>query len=175
MSFKSIFARTEVRLFVILWLAYALYASPAGGAGANRYGALVHSIVNEGSLSIDSYHENTIDKAYYNGHYYLGALPGPSFLGVPAYVVFKGIYAITPPSIKHEASGVESYKKEKQADSSFYGRVDNVEFFLSQLFLNLTALALVSALGSVFLFKTLRTLGYDERIALTVSLLYALG
>jgi len=83
----------EIKIFITVWLIYALYTSPAGGVTPNRYMDLVHSIVNEGRFSIDTYHENTDDKAYFNGHYYAGALPGPSFLAVPTYVIFKEIYA----------------------------------------------------------------------------------
>lgn len=167
--------RTELKLLFTIWLVYAVYATPAGGVTPNRYVDLVHSIVNEGRFAIDTYHENTIDKAYYNGHYYAGALPGPAFLAVPAYVVFKGAYTLIPQSVKTTASGVQSYQKEKQADSSFYGSVDNTEFFLSQLFLVLTVVGACSALGAVLLFKTLNLLGLETRVSLIVTYLYALG
>jgi len=175
MRIKAIINSTEFKLFLTIWIVYAVYVTPAGGVTPNRYVDLVHSIVNEGRFTIDTYHENTIDKSYYNGHYYAGALPGPAFLAVPAYVVFKGVYALVPQSIKNSASGVQSYKKDKQPNSSFYGSVDNVEFFLSQVFLNLTVLAPFSALGGLLLFKTIRRLGYDAGIALTVTILYAFG
>lgn len=38
---------------------------------------------------IDSYHENTGDKAYYNGHYYTDKSIGPSIIAVPAYFFMK--------------------------------------------------------------------------------------
>jgi hypothetical protein len=84
--------RTELKLFFAIWLVYAVYVAPAGGALPNRYQDLTFSIVDEGRFIIDTYQENTVDKAYYQGHYYLVALPGPSFLAVPAYLAFKPLY-----------------------------------------------------------------------------------
>ncbi len=170
-----ILSSVEIRLFLTIWLVYAIYVTPAGGVTPNRYVDLVHSIVNEGRFEIDTYHENTIDKAYYNGHYYAGALPGPAFLAVPAYVVFKGLYLVMPQSFKDLAGGIESYQKQKQANSSFYGRVDNVEFFLSQTILVISVLGSVSALGSVLLFKSVQLFGYENKVALMVTLFYAFG
>lgn len=167
--------RTEFKLFLTFWIVYAVYVTPAGGVTPNRYVDLVHSIVNEGRFAIDTYQENTIDKAYYNGHYYAGALPGPAFLAIPAYVVFKGVYALIPQSVKDIASGVESYKKEKQANSSFYGRVDNVEFFLSQAFLVVFVVAIFSALGGLLFFKILKLLNVGNFTTFLLTISYTFG
>ncbi|MCL4486524.1 MAG: hypothetical protein M1570_00135 [Chloroflexi bacterium] len=86
----------DIKLFLIVWLAYALYATPAGGTLPNRYVDLVHSIVNEGRFEIDTYQANTTDSAFFNGHYYNGALPGPSFFALAPYLVFKGFYPLVP-------------------------------------------------------------------------------
>ncbi len=166
---------TTFKIFVSIWLVYALYVAPAGGVLPNRYQDLTFSIVNEGRFVIDTYHENTIDKAYYNGHYYSVALPGPAFIAIPAYLVFKPLYAFLPENVKQLAGGMQSLKKDALADSSFYGRVDNVEFFLAQIFITLTTQATLSALGSVFLFKTLTIIGFDTRRSIIVTFAYAFG
>ena len=167
--------RIEIKLFLTIWLVYAVFATPAGGVTPNRYVDLVHSIVNEGRFEIDTYHENTIDKAYYNGHYYAGALPGPALLAVPAYVVFKGVYEIVPESLKEVAGNVESYQKQKQPGSSFYGAVDNVEFFFSQLFLVACVVGGISALSAVMVFSILKLLNAEDRVALWLTFCYAFG
>ena len=163
----------ERKIFLTVWMVYAVFALPAGGTLPNRYLDLIHSIVNERRLEIDTYHENTDDKAFYNGHYYNGALPGPALVGVPAYVVFKGVYLFVPQSIKQLAGGIQSFKKSDLADSSFYGQVDNVEFFLSHWFLTITVIASISALGAVFLFNSIRRLTYQTNVAVVLALLYA--
>lgn len=167
--------RIELKLFFTLWLVYAVYATPAGGVTPNRYVDLVHSIVNEGRFEIDTYHDNTIDKAFYNGHYSMGALPGPSFFSVPPYVAFKGIYALLPDRIKSASEGIQSFKTDKSAPGSFYRQIDNLEFFLSQLFLHVTVVALISALGSLYIFKTIKLVTGSAEAALCSTVLYALG
>jgi hypothetical protein len=165
----------SARLFLSFWLIYAIYATPAGGVTPNRYVDLTHALVNEGRFEIDTYHDNTIDKAYYDGHYYAGALPGPSVLAVPAYVVFKGLYAITPAAIKELAGGMKSYKVDQLTDSSFYGQVDNVEYFLSQWFLVITVVAAVTALSNVVFFKITRRLGAAADVAFWLTIAFGLG
>lgn len=167
--------RTGLKLFLSIWLVYALYVTPAGGVTPNRYVDLVHSIVNEGRFAIDTYHDNTIDKAYYNGHYYAGALPGPAFVAVPAYIAFKGAYSLLPDSFKRLAGGIQSFKKDSKADTTFYGTVDNVEYFLSQAFLVAFVVAVFSALGSVIFFKILGCLNTERPVALLLTISYAFG
>jgi hypothetical protein len=167
--------RTEIKLFIALWVVYAFYVTPAGGVTPNRYLDLVHSIVNEGRFEIDTYHENTVDKAQYNGHYYAGALPGPAFITVPVYVLFKGVYVLVPDSVKETAAGIQSYKKEKLPESSFYGTVDNTEFFLSQAFLVVFGVSVAAAAAVVFFFKILCLLQVDQRVALWLALCFGLG
>lgn len=54
--------------------------------------ALTRAIVDEGRLEIDSYYNETGDRAYYNGHYYTDKAPGLSFLALPVYATWKFIY-----------------------------------------------------------------------------------
>ncbi|MCZ7557112.1 MAG: glycosyltransferase family 39 protein [Bacteroidia bacterium] len=140
-------------LFATVWLTYAMFFTPAGGVTPNRYMNTTHSLVNEGSFTIDKYHENTCDKAYYEGHYYAGALPGPSIFAVPSYVLFKLMYAMLPDAIKANFGEIQSYKKTKLEDSSFYGSVDNVEYFLSQGFVVIFTVGVAGALLVLFIYK----------------------
>src|SRR5512136_716035 len=57
---------------------------------------LVVAVVDHGTLSIDCCVSNTGDYALFEGHTYSDKAPGMSFLGIPAYVMFKGIAAIKP-------------------------------------------------------------------------------
>jgi hypothetical protein len=167
--------RIEFKLFLAFWLVYAVYVTPAGGALPNRYLDLVHSIVNEGRFAIDTYHDNTTDVAFFAAHYFSSGLPGTAFAGVPVYVVFKSVYAWIPPSVRDTLSQVQSLKKNKLAQTEFYGHQDNTEFFLSEGFLTLFLLAPISALGSMFLYKATRRLTRNSATALLVALCYAFG
>lgn len=51
--------------------------------------ALTRAIVEEGRLTIDSYHEGIWDKALFQGHYYCDKAPLLSFLAVPVYAAVR--------------------------------------------------------------------------------------
>jgi hypothetical protein len=63
---------------------------------ANSRADLVYALVDEGVLTIDSYHENTGDKAFFEGHYYTDKSLGPSLVALPFYAVFKVIATLPP-------------------------------------------------------------------------------
>lgn len=161
----------EVRLFFVIWLVYVVHVVPGGGVNPNRYFDLTYSLVEHRTIAIDNYHENTIDKAFKDGHYYSAGLPGPSLLAIPAYLTFKMFYYFVPESIKSEISQVQSFKTRQ---SGFYQQ-DTTSFFISTIWITWFALSSVSALASVFLFRTLNNLGVARNYALLATVLYAWG
>lgn len=82
----------ELLLFIIVLVPYAFFVHPV--TCANQYSriALARAIVEEGRLSIDSYHEPTSDKILFRGHYYTDKAIGSSLLAVPAHAVLKGLF-----------------------------------------------------------------------------------
>ena len=52
---------------------------------------LVRAIVEQRTLSIDRYHANTGDKAFFNGHYYSDKAPGTAFLASPVVALGRVI------------------------------------------------------------------------------------
>lgn len=69
-------------LGVITFLSF-VYFYEGGGWNQNSRFDLLRAIVERHTLQIDAYHENTQDKAHYNGHYYSDKAPGLVFLAVP--------------------------------------------------------------------------------------------
>jgi len=63
-------------------ISYA-YFYQAGGWNQNSRFDLVRAMVEQGTLRIDAYHENTSDKAFANGHYYSDKAPGLALVAVP--------------------------------------------------------------------------------------------
>jgi hypothetical protein len=55
---------------------------------------LVLAIVDQGTLCIDDYYQNTGDYALFEGHHYSDKAPGASFLGVPIYWVFRQVMGL---------------------------------------------------------------------------------
>lgn len=94
---------------VPLWLlgVFALcfvyfFPSPVGPNEAAHLD-LTQAIVDHGSLRIDAYHTNTIDLAFFQGHYYANKAPGQSLLGVPIYFAFKTIFQPVPAFTSQQA------------------------------------------------------------------------
>src|SRR6266700_6383973 len=59
------------------------YFYEGGGWNQNSRFDLLRAIVERHTLQIDAYHQNTQDKAHFQGHYYSDKAPGLVFLAVP--------------------------------------------------------------------------------------------
>ncbi len=82
-----------------------LYFYEGGGWNQNSRFDLLRAIVEKHTLRIDAYHENTQDKAHFQGHYYSDKAPGLVFLAVPFAVVMRPVLwdlGIDPESSKGE-------------------------------------------------------------------------
>jgi hypothetical protein len=83
----------EIRIRVLLitgvvLISYA-YFYEGGGWNQNSRFDLVRALVEQGTLRIDDYQENTGDKAFANGHYYSDKAPGLALLAVPVAELAK--------------------------------------------------------------------------------------
>ena len=79
---------------VVLFVSFA-YFYQGGGWNQNSRFDLVRSLIEQGTLRIDSYHENTGDKALYQGHYYSDKAPGLALLALPAVAAMRPVLATT--------------------------------------------------------------------------------
>ncbi len=80
------FSRREILIFLIFLVCFSYFYVPGGWNENSRFD-LIYSMTG-GTLWIDSYHENTQDKSYFEDHYYSDKAPGSSFLGAVPYVIF---------------------------------------------------------------------------------------
>jgi hypothetical protein len=87
--------RAALPLFALVFGTYA-YFYQAGGWNQNSRFDLTRAIVEQGTLSIDAFQENTGDKAQREGHWFTDKAPGLSVLAVPAYAV---VHAVRPGAI----------------------------------------------------------------------------
>jgi hypothetical protein len=82
-----------------------IYFYEGGGWNQNSRFDLLRAIVERHTLQIDAYHENTQDKAHFQGHYYSDKAPGLVFLAVPfaegARVVMRAV-GVDPESARGE-------------------------------------------------------------------------
>ncbi len=80
-------------LFITILISYGYFIHFIGMESWNVSSRLdlVYSMAEYGTFRIDTYHKNTGDKVYYDGHYYSDKAPGPSLLAVPAFLLLKRI------------------------------------------------------------------------------------
>ena len=80
--------RRDIVLVVLLLFAYGFFQQHPAWNEFSRYD-LVRALVEQGTTQIDSYQDNTGDKAFYAGHWYSDKAPGTALLGVPVYVLLS--------------------------------------------------------------------------------------
>ena len=97
-------------IFGVIFFSYA-YFYEGGGWNQNSRFDLVRAIVEQGTLRIDGYDENTGDKAFANGHYYSDKAPGLALLAVP-------VAEVTRPLLR--AAGVNPASPRGLVDLAYY-------------------------------------------------------
>src|ERR1700676_1636168 len=74
--------KAAVLLGLVIFFSF-IYFYEGGGWNQNSRFDLLRAIVERHTLQIDPYHQNTQDKAHFQGHYYSDKAPGLVFLAVP--------------------------------------------------------------------------------------------
>lgn len=90
-----------MKLFLTFFVIYAIFTQFIGPNESSHLD-LIRSIVDEGRFEIDSYHNNTMDKRFFNGHYYSKKAPGLSLLAIPIYMVVKPFLRFIPEDLVKE-------------------------------------------------------------------------
>jgi len=80
--------RREWIVVILVWASALSFFHEVGPQDITRL-ALTESIVLDGSLRIDRWQDQTVDKAVYRGHYFSDKAPGMSFLAIPSFVVLR--------------------------------------------------------------------------------------
>ena len=85
---------TDALIFVLLLLC-TVYTFPRwADPNQNSRLDLVVAVVDQGTLRIDDYVDNTVDYAKFEGHYYSDKAPGAAFLGIPVYAAMKSVLSL---------------------------------------------------------------------------------
>ena len=148
--------KLNILLFAFLFIVYSYYWHRPNWNDLGRYD-LIESIVNYGTVNIDAYHQNTGDKATYNGHYYSDKAPGPAFLGVPVYWVMQKLI--------DTCTGGQPTE----------GWMVRILWYLKLFVIRIAVIVLPSALFGVLLFRFLRIWTGDTGYALILVFGYTLG
>lgn len=92
--------KTEIKLFISFFIIYSLFAHWTGWNESSSF-SLTKAVVNEGRLEIDNYINETVDRSYFDGKYYISSSPGLGFISLPIFSTLKfwfnmlGIYGQT--------------------------------------------------------------------------------
>ena len=164
-----------VYLFLILLTCYGYFFPRWASWSQNSRLDLVLSIVDQGTLNIDSYYENTGDYAYFDGHYYSDKAPGLSFLGVPIYFVFKSVAVGGPMSwVMDKVAASGAFEDTLREDGT--GLLpEKVYFALALYFVTFFTISVPAALLGVLLYNALGSWLASERTRFIVTLVYGLA
>lgn len=88
-AWRTCLGKREVWLFILLLVSFTYFFPRWAMWGPNTKLDLMMAIIDQGTLSIDDYYQNTGDYALYKGFHYSDKAPGTSFFGVPFYAIFK--------------------------------------------------------------------------------------
>jgi len=80
--------KAAVLLGLVIFFSF-IYFYEGGGWNQNSRFDLLRAIVERHTLQIDTYHENTQDKAHFEGHYYSDKSPGLVFLALPVGLIAR--------------------------------------------------------------------------------------
>ena len=94
LSEKSPAQRKAALLIGLVVFFSFIYFYEGGGWNQNSRFDLLRAIVERHTLQIDAYHENTQDKAHFQGHYYSDKAPGLVFLAVPFAVAARPVLRV---------------------------------------------------------------------------------
>jgi hypothetical protein len=99
--------RRAIILTLAIFFSFA-YFYEGGGWNQNTRFDLVRAIVENGTVRIDLYHENTGDKAHVGTHFYMDKAPGASLLAVPAVGLVRGAMHVARAKL-HSREAIVAY------------------------------------------------------------------
>jgi hypothetical protein len=144
-------AKAAVLLGFVTYFSF-IYFYQGGGWNQNSRFDLLRAIVERHTLKIDAYHENTGDKAQFQGHYYSDKAPGLVFFAVPFALMARPVM---------RAAGVDPESPGGEVAISYIATA--------------CAVGLPTALASVCLFFLGLRLGSDANGAAFGALAMSLG
>ncbi len=181
----SLFRKTEFRIFLatFLVLLFFICIGPGRTQGA-RVMAHAHALLYEHRNAIDTYHWNTIDKSYYDNHYYTSAGPGMGYLAVPSLIVCDAILRLVPEHVATRLNEKIRVQLEKVcAPQISFGYVsfdpaknksNLFEFHVSIWFFEFF-ISFLAAGTAVIFYRTLRWYAVDGALAVRAAMLLTLG
>jgi hypothetical protein len=99
--------RRRLLIAALLLFCYGFFQQHPAWNEYSRYD-LVQALVEQGTTRIDTYHDNTGDAAFYQGHWYSDKAPGSALVGVPVYLVLVASARLAGQDAPQEIQGVQA-------------------------------------------------------------------
>jgi hypothetical protein len=170
-------ARPELRLFLTCWIVFALHFSPF----VARELYLTLALAEDHTLHVDKYLGLHPDLFELRGRGYMGGNPGVSLLAaIPYALVLPVVERVAPirPAKPGEQVQAET-EEERAARRQFYRRIRelgiDVRLGVAAMLTAVLFMAPFAAAGAVVMFRVLRRLQFEQRAAVWLTLLFALG
>lgn len=156
-------------IFILLFTCYLYFLQQPWNWNSVSRLALTFAMVEEGGLSIDTYHKPTGDKAYYNGRFYSDKAPGMSFMAYPYAASVK--YVLD--SLSSHLSWVQ-YEGDKIVWVDKDGKITPPFRLVNQIVTNLTS-GLITVLAALAVYFVAIRLGATLGGAVFGALAYGLA
>ncbi|MGD1993862.1 MAG: hypothetical protein PVI59_11775 [Anaerolineae bacterium] len=167
--------RVEILLFLLSLLSYAYFFPRWAEWNQNSRLDLTMAIVDQCTVRIDDYHENTGDYALFEGHYYTEKSIGPSLLAIPFYAAFRGV-ATTPlwSRFVELARSNEAFSATLQEGGT--GLLSEKIYFAAALYVvTFFTVSVPAAILSVLFYRFLRYFSSNAGWRLLLVLVFGLG
>lgn len=161
-------------VFLLLLVCYTFFLPRWADWNANSRMDLILAVVDQNTLAIDSYYQNTGDYAYYQKHFYSDKAPGTAFLGIPVYAAFKvlGGRALVDALAARFANS--AFLSTLYSDGRGL-RNESIYFFAALAVVTFFTSIIPSALLGMVLFKFALEWANSTRVALLTALAYGLA
>jgi hypothetical protein len=166
---------SEIKIFLSLFFVYLIFVQWYGWNEESNF-ALTRAISEEKRFEIDSFANQTGDRAFYKEHYYTDKDPGLSFLASVIYVVWNFFYQFFPNDFKAKHAGSDLYVTELQDSVAIITYFDRGFFiFTSMILLTAFTSCLFSSLTSLLIYKISSYFLEKEKERILVSLAFGFG
>lgn len=167
--------RRNILLFVLMLIFYAYVLPRWADWSQNSRLDLVLALVDDRTITIDRYIDNTGDYAIYQGHAYSDKAPGPVMMSITWYQLARPI--LDSPFITSNLTKIAqkpALAETLRSDGNGTGAT-RVRFAVIQYILSICTIAIPSALLILLFDNILRFIGLSNRLALICTLAYGLG
>lgn len=163
----------DIKIFLTFFLIFSFFSQWISWNEFSRF-ALTKSIIEENTLNIDSFYNETGDRSYYKNHYYTDKPPGMSFLATPIYKLWEIVHRYYNPQTPQDTFKEEMIYYVNDVAFTYYPNPGSFELISMFLITTFTS-SLISALTVLLLYKISKYFTNNELQRILLASIYGLG